>query len=227
MCGRITQQLTSDEIARLFGAEDEVADPGGHFNVAPTQHVDVVLDSDSHRVVTRLRWGLVPSWAADPSIGSRLINARAEGVAEKPSFRSSFRRHRCIVPADSFYEWERAGSTKVPYVIGKRDGSPLALAGLWASWRSTDSDERLRTFTIITTEANALVRTIHDRMPVILPEGAWDEWLDPRNEDVAALSSLLVPYPAEEMRAYPVSRLVNDVRHDGPELVEPVGAARS
>jgi putative SOS response-associated peptidase YedK len=224
MCGRITQQLSSDEIARLFGAEDEAADPGGHFNVAPTQNVDVVVDADDHRIVTHLRWGLVPPWASDPSIGSRLINARAETVAEKPSFRTSFRRQRCIVPAGSFYEWERTGTAKVPYVIGKRDGSPLALAGLWASWRSKESDQRIRTFTIITTGANALVRPIHDRMPVILPEDAWDEWLDPHNEDVAALTSLLVPFPPEAMRAYPVSRLVNDVRRDGPELIEPVGA---
>ncbi len=225
MCGRITQQLSSDEIARLFGAEDEANDLGGHFNVAPTQNVRVVLEEDHRRIVEELRWGLIPSWATDPSIGSRMINARAETVVEKPAFRTAFRRYRCIVPADSFYEWKRDGTVKVPFAIGRRDGAPLALAGLWSVWRPKGSEERVRSFTIITTEANSLLAPIHDRMPVILPEDAWSEWIDPKNEDVGALKSLLVPFPAEAMRAYPVSRAVNDVRHDGPELIEPVQAA--
>jgi putative SOS response-associated peptidase YedK len=225
MCARATQQVTSEQIARLFGAEDEAHDPGGHFNLAPTQDVSLVLESDQGRVVTRLRWGLVPPWADDPKIGLRMINARAETVAEKPAFRSAFRRHRCVVPVSSFYEWQHVGAAKLPYVIGKADGSPLALAGLWETWRSKDDGGSMRTFTIITTEANALVQTLHDRMPVILPESAWSEWLDPRNEDVPALASLLVPFPSEEMRAYPVSKLVNNVRNDGPELVEPLKVA--
>ncbi len=219
MCGRLTQQLSSDELAQLFGAEDLANDPGSHFNVAPTQSIRVVVEHDGRRVVAAQRWGLIPSWADNARIGARLINARAETVAEKPAFRSAFRRHRCIVPADSFYEWQTSGKVKTPFAVRRNDGQPLAFAGLWASWRNPAADERVASCTIVTTEANSLLAAIHNRMPVILPEDAWSEWLDPTNEDLVALQSLLKPFPAELMQAYPVTRLVNDVRHDGPELV--------
>jgi putative SOS response-associated peptidase YedK len=225
MCGRMTQQLSSQEYADYFSAQDTLFDLGAHYNVAPTQVAAVVLEEDHRRVVAGLRWGLVPPWAPDLSIGSKMINARAETVSEKPSFRKAFQRRRCIVPANSFYEWKRTGSTKIPFAVGKHDGSPLALAGLWETWRDKDADRQVRTFTILTTEANTLMQPIHDRMPVILPDTVWSEWLDPANEDIAALSSLLVPYPADQMRAYPISTLVNNVRNDGPELIRPIEAA--
>jgi len=197
-------------------------DPGGHFNVAPTQAIRGVVDSVDGRIVMAYRWGLVPPWAESPKIGAPMINARAETVAEKPSFRTSFRRYRCIIPADAFYEWRRDGASKTPFAICRRDGSQLAFAGLWTTWRDKATDQSLKSCAIITTSANGLMAPIHDRMPVVLPEITWDEWLDPRNEDVPALQSLLVPYPDDVLRAYPVSRLVNDVRHDGPELLQPV-----
>jgi putative SOS response-associated peptidase YedK len=225
MCGRLVQQLSSERIADLFGAKQLELDVGGHYNVAPTQMVSVVLEQDGQWVVSRLRWGLIPPWAPDVSIGSRMINARAETVAEKPAFKSAFRRRRCIVPADSFYEWKRTGTTKTPYVIERQDKQPLAFAGLWEVWRPKSSDAAVRSFTIITTEANQLVSAIHDRMPVILPDEVWGEWLDPANEDIGALQSLLVPFAAEQLHAFPVSPLVNNVRNDSPELLEPVAAA--
>ena len=221
MCGRITQYLSSEEIAALFGAEPLVDLPGGRFNVAPTQTVMVVVEDGERRVVTAHRWGLIPPWAESPQIGSRLINARGETVAEKPSFRTSFRRQRCLIPVDGFYEWKQEGAGKVPHAIVGCDGKPLALAGLWSSWRDPGTGEEIRSFTIVTTAANRQMRPIHERMPVILPEESWGLWLDPSFQDVGALQSLLQPYPDDQLRAYPVSRRVNDVRNDGSELLEP------
>jgi putative SOS response-associated peptidase YedK len=224
MCGRLTQQLTSDEIARLFGAQVAFDDPGGHFNVAPTQPIRAIVEADHQRILTAFRWGLIPSWADSPKIGAQMINARAETVAEKPAFRSTFKRQRCIVPADAFYEWRRSGTTKTPFAITRRDGKLLALAGLWSNWRDKATDERIQSCTIVTTSANSVVAQLHDRMPVILPEDAWEAWLDPENQDTEFLRSLLVPRPDDELTAYQVSRLVNDVRHDGPELLHPVAS---
>jgi putative SOS response-associated peptidase YedK len=223
MCGRITQQLSSDEIAQLFGAESEVEDPGGHFNVAPTQSIRAVVERSTGRVVTALRWGLIPSWADDPKIGARMINARSETVAEKPAFRSAFRHQRCIVPADAYYEWQQTTAGKIPHAIVRQDGRPLAFAGLWAAWRDPRADQPIRSCAIITTAANSSMSRIHDRMPAILSDDAWTLWLDPREEHVPVLQSLLAPAPDDLLRAYPVSRLVNDVHHDGPELLVPVG----
>jgi putative SOS response-associated peptidase YedK len=225
MCGRLTQQLSSEEIARLFGAEAEVEDLGGHFNVAPTQHIRAVVDRTSGRVVTALRWGLIPSWADDPKVGARMINARAETVAEKPAFRSAFRRQRCIVPADAYYEWQQTTAGKVPHAIVRQDGKLLAFAGLWATWQDPRADQRISSCAIITTAANSAMSRIHDRMPAILPDDAWDLWLDVGDDKVPLLQSLLVPAPDDLLRAYPVSRLVNDVRNDGPQLIVPAGSA--
>ncbi len=222
MCGRLTQQLASDEIARLFSADDEAGDPGGHFNVAPSQPIQTLLQLDGRRIVTMTRWGLIPAWADRADVGARLINARGETVAEKPAFRASFRRQRCIIPAGAFYEWQRSGRGKVPFAISRRDGSPLALAGIWATWQNPHTDDRIRSCSIITTSANDLMAPIHDRMPVVLPEETWGFWLDPMNEDVAALQSLLRPYPDDALVAHPVSPLVNDVRNDGPHLLAAV-----
>ena len=219
MCGRITQNLTSDEIAELFGAEDHVQSPGGRFNVAPTQNILAVAEHEERRVVSTFRWGLIPPWANDVKTGVQMINARAETVAEKPSFRSPFRKNRCIIPADAFYEWQKVGVKTLPHAIVRQDGRPLALAGLWTSWRNPADGEKVRSCTIITTSANQILSSLHDRMPVILPDSAWDEWLDPANSDVLALQSLLVPAANDVVRAYEVSTLVNNVRNDSLELL--------
>src|SRR5262249_10584721 len=222
MCGRITQYLSKSELAALYRAEALDDLPGARFNVAPTQMVLVIVEDGEKRVVTAHRWGLIPPWADNPQIASRLINARAETVADKPAFRSAFRHHRCLVPVDGFYEWKQEASGKSPYAIVRHDGKPLALAGLWSSWRDAQSGEEIRSFTIITTTANTLMRPIHERMPVILPEDTWDVWLDPEFQDVGALQSFLRPCPEDLLRAYRVSRRVNDVTNDGPELLEAV-----
>ncbi|HEX5414823.1 MAG TPA: SOS response-associated peptidase [Chloroflexota bacterium] len=223
MCGRLTQQLSSAEIAELFGAEDLAGDAGLHFNVAPTQSVRVVVEHEARRAVTAYRWGLIPHWAQSVAVGSKMINARAETVAEKPAFKSAFRRHRCIVPADAFYEWKTEAKGKTPYAVRRTDDRPMAFAGLWSSWREPSSQERLLSCAIITTSANHTMAAIHERMPVILPENVWDLWLDPGVDDPALLQSLLVPAPDDLVRAYPVSPLVNNVRNDSPELLVRAG----
>lgn len=228
MCGRYVSSSTPDDIARYFDADEQperALEPS--WNVAPTDDVYVVLEEDDEvRRVAEHHWGLVPFWAKSPAIGSKMINARADGLATKSAFKDSFARKRCIVPADGFYEWRAVPGQKVkqPYLITRADGAPLAFAGLWASWRSPDGDgsQRLRSATIITTTPNALMATIHDRMPVILPADAWEEWLDPANHDVDELGSLLVPAPDDDLVMRPVSTEVNSVRNQGPHLIDPV-----
>lgn len=227
MCGRFTQERPNAELAALFAAELRVDDADGRFNIAPTQQASVVLidPDEGGRVLTALRWGLVPSWAKDARIGSRLINARAETVAATPAFRASFRRRRCLVPADGFYEWQRLPGSRQPYAIRPADGTPLAFAGLWSPWRDPalpDRPEPLRTFTIVTTTPNDLMAALHNRMPVVLPPAAWDRWLDPTLEDPAELQGLLVPCPSERLLAYPIAPLVNSVRNQGPALIVPL-----
>ena len=223
MCGRLTQQLSSSEIAELFGAEDLAHDAGQHYNVAPTQPVRVVVEHDQRRAVTAFRWGLIPPWAQNATVGAKMINARAETVVEKPAFKSAFRRHRCIVPADAFYEWKVEPGGKTPYAVRRADERPMAFAGIWASWREPSSSERVISFAIITTSANHTLSAIHERMPVILPEDAWSYWLDPAAEDLGALQSLLIPAPDDSVLAYPISSRVNNVRNDGPELLAQAG----
>jgi putative SOS response-associated peptidase YedK len=171
-----------------------------------------------------VQWGLVPSWSKDPSIGARLINARSETAAEKPSFRSALRRRRCLIPASGFYEWQRRPNGKQPYVIGMADGNPFAFAGLWEHWHGLDGSE-LETCTVLTTEANELMAPIHDRMPVILEPQDYADWLgtgeDSAPAEVAQLQHLMRPYPADQMKAYPVSNYVNDPRHEGAECIRP------
>jgi putative SOS response-associated peptidase YedK len=223
MCGRFTQQRPTSELAEIFGAEDLVDAAGGRFNVAPTDEAAVVVQREDRRAVTAYRWGLVPFWAKDPKIGNKLFNARAETVATAPAFRDSFLKRRCLVPVDSFYEWRREAKGKRPFSIDRPDGRPLALAGLWSGWKDKETGEIRRTFTILTTGPNALMRTIHDRMPVVVPEEDWDRWLDPTADDPDELVALLVPAADGSLEAHPVSRLVNDARNDGPALVEPLG----
>jgi len=218
MCGRFTQERPASELAEIFGAEPLVEDPGAHYNVAPTDEALVVVQRDDRRAVTAYRWGLIPHWATAAKVGSRMINARAETITVSPAFRDAFVRKRCIVPVESFYEWKRDGTIRQPYRIVRRDGEPLALAGLWAGWREPDTGAVRRTFSIVTTTPNEAVATLHDRMPVVLERETWDRWLDPHPADPSELMGLLAPSEAD-LEIYAVGRDVNDVRRDGPELI--------
>lgn len=223
MCGRFNLRTPTHQLVEIFDLVrvPDAADLAPRYNIAPTQPVAAIRQTDLGRELALLRWGLIPPWADDPKIGNRMINARAETVATKPAFRSAFRERRCLIPADGFYEWKRLDSRrKQPYCIATDDGSPLALAGLWERWRR--GGESIESCTILTTEANELLAEMHDRMPVVLPRDAWDRWLDPDGRDVDELQSLLVPFPAVQMRAWPVSPLVNNPRHEEPGCIEPL-----
>ena len=222
VCGRYTQTATPDVIAEHFHLD---APPlfKPRYNIAPSQHVATIrLNTETaKRECAELRWGLIPSWAKDPKIGNRCINAKAETVAEKPSFRSAFKKRRCLVMADGFYEWQVQSMRKQPMWIGFRDRRPFAFAGLWAHWQPP-AGEPMESCTILTTEPNDLMATIHTRMPVILAPSSYEQWLDPAFQQVDALNALLRPFPAEHMTACPVSTLVNNPRHDAPQCLEPV-----
>ena len=225
MCGRVVQEWPSHVVATLFDAVDLARTPGGRYNVAPTQSLLAVVEHGEQRVLTTHRWGLVPTWAKDARIGQKMINARAETIQEKPSFRTVFRRQRSIVPVSAFYEWQRQGESKVPHAVVRRDGQPLALAAIWSTWRDPEREEMLTTGAIVTTSANELMAPLHDRMPVVLGEADWARWLDPTEQDPAALAEMLKPCPDDWLVAYPVSRLVNNVRNDDSSLVAPLKAA--
>jgi putative SOS response-associated peptidase YedK len=228
MCGRFVSASPPDEIARYFDATAPEALLEPSYNVAPTNDVYAVLDDGGVRRLDAFHWGLVPHWAKDPKVGSRMINARSETLATKNAYKPSFKRRRCLIPADGFYEWKKVPGSKrkQPYFINRADGEPLAFAGLWSVWRGpadqADQDQGLRSCTILTTEANETMAPLHDRMPVILPASAWDQWLDPANDDLDTLGKLLVPAPPDLITARPVSTQVNSVRNKGAELVEPV-----
>jgi putative SOS response-associated peptidase YedK len=203
-----------------------------NYNVTPRADVPVVAESQGQRVLDVVRWGLVPSWAKDLSIGDRLINARAETVTTSNAFKRAFERRRCIIPADGFFEWQVVDNPdlpakkkqKQPWFFRRRDREPLAFAGVWEIWHDPavgDDAPRIRSCVIITTNANDVVRPVHDRMPVLLPEKAWAEWLDRDNRDVGRLQTLLVPAPPAELEAWAVTTLVNKPEHNGPELLEP------
>lgn len=227
MCGRFVSSQLPDHLAEFFGATNAVAgEVRPSWNVAPTQSVFVLFEAGGERLLDAMRWGLVPHWAKSLTSGPAPINARAETVAEKPSFKSAFKERRCILPADGFYEWQKQGSgPKQPYYIRPKSGDPLALAGIWGSWRDpeTPESEPLRTCAIITTEPNQLMAELHNRMPVLLPPDVWTEWLDPANSEVEELDDLLAPAPDGVLEARPISRRVNNVRENGPELIERVG----
>ncbi len=218
MCGRYELSSHPTVIALAFGLAHP-PDLRPRYNIAPTQQVPVVrIDSAGRRELVQLRWGLIPRWAKDPSIGSRMINARAETVADKAAFRIPYARHRCLLPASGFYEWQALPAHKQPVHIGMADGRPFAMAGLYERWRSPD-DQVIDTCTIVTTRASDALRPIHERMPVIIAEAAHARWLDVANPDVA---DLLEPWSGEPLLAYPVSTRVNAVANDDPTLREPL-----
>lgn len=239
MCGRFVSSTPPDQLARYFDVEEvpeQLLDRGPNYNTAPTTGIFVVRSDGSTRRLDAFRWGLVPFWAKDVSVGNRMINARAETVAEKSAYRKALVRRRCIVPADGFYEWKKepGSKKKQPYFIHRPDGEPYAFAGLWEEWKgpkgkSADEPatpdlppgEPLRSCTIITTAANEKMTELHDRMPVILPRSAWDDWLSPEVDDVELLGKFLVPAPSELIAFHPVSTEVNNVRNKGEQLVEP------
>jgi putative SOS response-associated peptidase YedK len=220
MCGRFTLGATAATLAAQFDLAN-VPTWTPHYNIAPTQEVLVVLQPSpqANREARLHRWGLIPPWAKDPSIGNRMINARAETVATKPAFRRAFKERRCLLLADGLYEWQRQERRKQPFYIRLRDGRPFAFAGLWEHWEGSEG-MAIQSCTILTTTSNEVVGRIHDRMPVILNPTDYDRWLDPSIQEPAVLKPLLRPYSADEMMAYPVSTRVNNPANDSPECVE-------
>ncbi|WP_017301827.1 SOS response-associated peptidase [Nodosilinea nodulosa] len=225
MCGRFSLNQTGEDLAEAFDLRP--APPvAPRYNIAPTQPVAAVVataeNPDPH--FHFLQWGLIPSWAKDPAIGSRMINARAETVAEKPSFRAAFKRRRCLILADGFYEWQRTGDRKPkqPHYIFLKEHQPFAFAGLWEHWSDPVGGGELETCTILTTDPNSLMEPIHNRMPVILPAADYAAWLDPDFAQPQALQAMLRPYEAEAMERYPVSTVVNKPQNDSPDCIEPL-----
>jgi len=221
MCGRYELHTHPAAIALVFGlSSPPPLKP--RYNIAPMQPVAIVRENSAgERVLTEMRWGLVPRWTKDPSIGAQLINARGEGIADKPAFKFPFERHRCLLPADGFYEWKVAKSGKQPYLVASKSGLPLALAGLYERWLGPDG-EVLDTCTVITTGANDLLRGVHDRMPVIIAPQQYARWLD---RTTSTVTDLIAPYPSEALYAHPVSTRVNAVKNDDATLLERVDEA--
>jgi putative SOS response-associated peptidase YedK len=218
MCGRFAFYSPTEAAAALFGVA--AAQPlAPRYNIAPTQDIAAIRIAEGGvRELTLLRWGLVPSWAKDPSIGNRMINARAETVAEKPSFRAAFRRRRCLVLADGFYEWKKENAGKTPYLISLASGMPFAFAGLWEHWQSRETGESIETATLITTAASGFMAELHDRMPVVLGPATADRWLAGEDEVIERATE-----NGPALRAWPVDRRVNNARNEGAELIEPAG----
>jgi putative SOS response-associated peptidase YedK len=226
MCGRFSSTTQLSFLLERFRAEPSgVEDHRPSWNVAPASNILVVVGGDDGaRQLRELRWGLVPRWSTDPKSGNRMINMRAETVRDKPTWRRTLGSKRCIIPIDGFYEWQDQGKgkRKQPFYIAARDGQPLALAGLWATWRDPDGGDELWTCTILTTTANKLMASVHHRMPVILLPESWDAWLDPENKDVDQLAALLEPAPEELLALWPVDQAVGNPRNNGPELQQPL-----
>jgi putative SOS response-associated peptidase YedK len=228
MCGRFTLTDPDQDLAVQFNLP-QIPDLKPRYNIAPTQPVAAVraakdavpTDAGVARELVLLRWGLIPFWTKDPTIGARMINARSETVAEKPAFRAAFKRRRCLVVADGFYEWQKQNGGKQPFFIRLQDGRPFAFAGLWEHWAGADGSV-IESCTLLTTEPNDLLRPLHNRMPVILLPRDYDLWLDPEMQKPGLLMPLLGSYPASEMEAYPVSRWVNKPQNDDPRCIEPL-----
>ncbi|MFL5539660.1 MAG: SOS response-associated peptidase [Longimicrobiaceae bacterium] len=221
MCGRFGQTASAAELAAAFEASWQCAEPElPRYNVAPTQHVPVLLSAGGRRVLDVFRWGLIPSWAKDPSIGNKMINARAETVVEKPAYRAAFQRRRCLVPASGFYEWKKTPGGKVPHWIHPADGLPLTFAGVWEAWRPAKDAEPVLSFTILTTTPSADVAGVHDRMPVVVSPADRDLWLG-ADTPADVLLPLLRPAPDGLLRMHAVSTAVNRPAFDGPDLIVP------
>ena len=223
MCGRFAIKSTPDYLRRLLGFVERPNFPP-RYNIAPMQPIPLVRVENGARHFALARWGLIPSWVKDPRKFALLINARAEGIAEKPSFRAAIRRRRCLVPADGFYEWRREGKSKRPYFIRARGGEPMAFAGIWETWADIDGGE-IDTAAIITCAANAVLAPIHARMPVVIPPEAFDRWLDPDETKFKEACELLKPAPDDLMEAYEVSPRVNKAANDDAENIVPVASA--
>ncbi len=222
MCGRYALHVFARELAELLRAVRLPVEFGARYNIAPTQQAPILrIGEDGQRELVMAKWGLIPSWAKDAAIGNRMINARAETAAEKPAFRAAMKKRRCIVPASGFYEWQKIEGSKVkqPWYIHRADAAPLALAGLWESW---EGDEPIRSFTILTTDANELMRPLHDRMPVILEPEEIDRWLNP-DTTPEIVAALLDPAADGVLSAFPVSTKVNSPANEGAKLIEPEG----
>jgi len=221
MCGRFALGIPPYSIIEFFNIEDLIEyEP--RFNIAPTQSVPaIVQDKESHkRVLKMFHWGLIPYWAKDMKIGSRLINARSETVTTKPSFREAFKHRRCLIPTTGFYDWEKQSKRKQPYHIKMKDNEPFAFAGLWESWEGGKSV--IESCTILTTEANKAIQSIHDRMPVILKPEDYDMWIDSDNTDSESLEQLLKPFLSDISEVYPISNYVNKPQHDNPQCIQPL-----
>lgn len=219
MCGRFALTAPASDIAEIFQV-DILPEVLPRYNVAPTTQVACVVDTDEGRKVEMFRWGLIPSWAKDKKVGYRMINARAETVAEKPSFRSSFKAKRCLVPCDGFYEWVAGENGKTPHYIRMRDSGLFAFAGLWSEWKGGEGS--LNTYTIITTEANEFLKPLHHRMPVILPPDLYTRWLDPQTPALD-LHAMLKPLTEDSLEYFAVTKTVNSPRNDSAECIEPLG----
>jgi putative SOS response-associated peptidase YedK len=221
MCGRFVQFSPTRAYADLFGILDVAIELPPRYNLAPSQPVLAARAGGQDRPeLAVLRWGLVPHWSKGPDARYRMINARAETVHERPAYRAAFRYRRCLIPCEGFYEWRSEGGAKQPYFIRMNDARPFALAGLWEQWQDPSRDT-LESCAIVVTEANWVLSPIHDRMPVILPTDHWERWLDRSNQDVGWLRSIMQPFPAEPMEAFPVSRRVNDANNEGEDLIRP------
>ncbi len=221
MCGRYVLKATLPDIARMLGMHVDLAlEPS--YNIAPTSPVPACrMQQPDHKQLVRMHWGLIPHWSKKPDSGYRMINARAETVAEKPAFRSAFRHRRCLIPADGYYEWKSLQGRKQPFYFSMQDGSPFCFAGIWECWQPDDGDA-IDSCAIITTGANALGAEVHHRMPVILPENDYASWLDPRTTESSQLLPMLQAFPPQAMRVHPVSTLVNNARTDEPRCITPL-----
>jgi len=226
MCGRFTNKAKPEQIKKEFkigNKNPNLYQP--RYNIAPSQMIEVVFEPENERILSPLKWGLVPHWAKDAEIGNRMINARAETLTEKPSFREAFKSRRCIIPASGFYEWQKKSTgAKQPFYFYLKDKEVFGFAGLWEEWIDKQTGEALETCTIITTEANEVLKPVHDRMPVILKPEVYDDWLDEKMKDERKMEELLIPYPAGEMTSHAVSKSVNIPDSDSDELIRPLNS---
>jgi putative SOS response-associated peptidase YedK len=224
MCGRYSYFGPFDNLKESFHIDVIDKEPTENFNVAPTQHVPAILRDADQNYLKRLHWGLIPFWAKDPAIGSRMINARAETLAEKPSFKNAFIKRRCLILANGYYEWTAEKGGKQPYFIATTSGNIFAFAGLWETWKNKDDETTIQSCTIITTDASPQIAHLHHRMPVILSAGFYQNWLDPGLQDVGELQEILRVGKVQEFAFHPVSKVVNSVRNNGPKLIRAIEA---